>query len=334
MRLDALLAGAAVATVLLVVAVAALAPGFLADPTAESDRPPARFDVAEMTLAAGDVTGETATLETTVYLRHRGGSAENVSVVTRATGEDGLVVDTTTRDLGSVENAGERQVETSVVVPREGDYEVETILYLDGERADTARASVAGVGALTPPHAESSVEFHEFRYRPSVEYTVESAGDDEVTLSVASYLTNAGDDPESDLSLVVTARQAEANVVAARAERTVGTVDPGRTATPTVALTVPDGYDYYLDATLWRDGVVLGSTRAAANLDPEETLSVDESRREVRFEASDFETTRAGPGREEDAESSDAASGDGAGLGAPAALAALATVLAARRWSA
>ena len=333
MRPDALLAGAAVATVLLVVAVAALAPGFLADPTAEDDRPPARFDVAEMTLAAGDVTGETATLETTVYLRHRGGTAENVSVVTRATGDDGLVVDTSTRDLGTVENAGEREVRTAVVVPREGDYEVQTVLYLDGERADTARASVAGVGALTPPYAESAVEFHEFRHRPSVEYTVQEAGDDEVTLSVASYLTNGGDDPESDLSLVVTARQADANVVAARAERTVGTVDPGRTATPTVELTVPDGYDYYLDATLWRDGVVLGSTRAAADLDPEETLSVEAPDDEVRFEASDFETTRAGPVRDDGATPA-ADSADGAGFGAVAALAALAAVLAARRWSA
>lgn len=332
MRPDALLAGAAVATLLLAVAVAALVPGFLADPTAEAD--PARIDLAETTLAAGDVTGETATLETTVHLRHRGGTAENVTVVTRATGEDGLVVDTTTRELGAVENDGERRVRTAVVVPREGDYEIETLLYVGGERADAARASVTGVGALTPPYAESDVAFHRFRHRPSVEYTIAEAGDDEVTLEVASYLTNGGDDPESGLSLVVTARQADANVVAARAERTVGTVEPGRTATPSVRLTVPDGYDYYLDATLWRDGVVLGSTRAAANLDPAETLSVEESRREVQFEAGDFETARAGPGREAADDTAEPASGDGAGPGVLAAVVALAAALLARRWSA
>jgi hypothetical protein len=333
MRPDALLAGAAVATLLLAVAAAALVPGFLAEPTADADSPPARIDVEETTLAAGEVTGETATLVTTVHLRHRGGAAENVTVVTRATGDDGLVADTTTRELGTVETDGERQARTSVVIPREGDYEVETLLYVDGERTDAARASVTGVGALTPPYVDSDVEFHQFRRRPSVEYTVQSAGDDEVTLEVASYLTNGGDDAESDLSLVVTARQADANVVAARAERSVGTVEPGRTAAPTVRLRVPDGYDYYLDATLWRDGVILGSTRAAANLDPAETLSVGESSREVQFEAGDFETANAGPAREADEGAPEAASRDGPGLGVGAAVVALVVALAARRWS-
>lgn len=332
MRPDALLAAAAVVSVIALVALAALVPGFLADPTAASDERPARFDVAEMTLAAGDVTGETATLETSVYLRHSGGPAENVTVVTRATSDSGLVVDTATRELGTVDDGGEREIRTAVTVPREGGYEVRTILYVDGERVDTARATVSGVEALTPPHARSNVEFHRFHQQPAVEYTVESAGEDRVTLDVASYLTNTGDEPESDLRLVVTARQADANVVAARAERTVGTVDPGRTATPGVELTVPDGYNYYLDATLWRDGVILESTRAVANLDPQENVSVAESRREVEFEASDFET--GSPDRP--VGSPDAATDDdGAGFGAAVAVVALLSALVAtRRWSA
>jgi hypothetical protein len=332
MRPDALLATVAIATVVVAVALAALVPGFLADPTAEPDRPPAHFDVAEMTLAAGEVTGETATLEATVYLRHRGGPAENVTVVTRATSDSGLVADTDTRELGRLEPGGEREVNTSVTVPREGGYEVRTILYVDGERVDTARATVSGVAALTPPHARSSVTFHEFPDRPSVEYTVESAADDRATLDVSSYLTNGGDEAESDLRLVVTARQADSEVVAARAERTVGSVEPGRTATPNVRLTVPDGYNYYLDATLWRDGVILESTRAVANLDPERNVSVDRTREDVRFEASDFET---GSGRDGTTDSPEPASGEGAGFGVPVAVAAfLASLVAARRWSA
>ena len=48
MRPDALLTAAAVVSVISVVALAALVPGFLADPTAADERP-ASFDVAEMT---------------------------------------------------------------------------------------------------------------------------------------------------------------------------------------------------------------------------------------------------------------------------------------------
>jgi len=332
MRLEALLGAAAAVAVLVAVALAAFVPGFVSPPAPDTDEPPARFDVAEMTLASGEVTGETATLETTVFLRHGGGPADNVSVVARATdSESGLVVDTTRRDLGTVDDEGEREVPLAVTVPREGGYEVTTLLYVDGRRVDTARASVSGVGALTPPYAESAVGFHEFARRPSVEYRVDSVEGDRATLNVSSYLTNGGDDPESGLRLVVTARQADSNVVADRNEVRIGAIAPGRTAAEDVRVTVPDGYDYYLDATLWRDGVVLESTRAAANLDPEETLSVDETRREVAFEASDFETGRpAAAPRATEA----ASGGDGTGFGAVAAVVALvAGLLAVRRWS-
>lgn len=330
MRTEALLATAAVAVLLVVVALAAFVPGFVAEP--DSDEPPARFDVAETTLAAGEVTGETATLETTVFLRHQGGPADNVTVVVRATdAESGLVADTATHRYGTLEANGEREVPLSVTVPREGGYEITTILYVDGQRADVARASVNGVEALTPPYAESSVEFHRFADRPSVEYTIESAGDGAATLGVTGYLTNGGDDPESDLRLVVTARHADANVVADRAETTVGAVEAGRTATVETTVTVPDDHNYYLDATLWRDGVILDSTRTAANLDPTETIAAEETRQEVTFEAGDFETARAdGPERPEAEPDAEEQSGFGAAL---AVVALLCAAFAARGWS-
>lgn len=334
MRLEALLASVAVVALFVTVAAATLVAGFVADPA--PDEPPARLDVAETTLAAGEVTGETATLDVTTYVRHRGGPAENVTVVVRATdAESGLVADTTTRELGTVRPDGEREVSLSVTVPREGGYEVATILYVDGQRVDTATASVSGVSALQPPRTRTSVAFHRFPDRPPVEYRIASVEDDRVTLDVTSYLTNGGDDPESGLRLVVTARHADAYVVADRAETTVGTVEPGQTATAEVQVTVPDDNNYYLDATLWRDGVVLESTRAAANLDPQETISVNETRREVAFEAGDFETDGGGGGRPPRATETEADAESQPGLGVGVALVALlASVVAGRRWSA
>ncbi|MFT4885418.1 MAG: PGF-CTERM protein [Natronomonas sp.] len=332
MRLEALLASAAVVVLLATVGVAALVSGFVADPG--PDEPPARLDVAETTLAAGDVTGETATLDVTTYVSHRGGPAENVTVVVRATdAESGLVADSTTRELGTVRNDGEREVSLSVTVPREGGYEVATILYVDGQRVDMATASVSGVGALKPPRVRTSVAFHEFPDRPSVEYRIASADGDRVTLDVTSYLTNGGDDPESGLRLVVTARHADAYVVADRAETTVGTVDPGLTVSPEVQVSVPDDNNYYLDVTLWRDGVILESTRAAANLDPQETISVNETRREVEFEAGDFETGDGSGGRPPRETEAGAQRQPGFGVGV-ALVALCGSLLAARRWSA
>lgn len=291
MRAEALLISVAVVALAVVVVATLAIPGFVADPTVTEQ--PARLDVEESTLQTSEVTAETATFDVTAYIQHHGGAAENVSVVVRATDEEsGVVVDTTTRSLGALQESGEHDLTVPVTVPREGSYTIASILYVDGERTDVARTTIRGVEALTPPHADSRIEFHDFVERPSVEYTIESVEDDTVTLSVWSYLTNTGDSAESDLRLEVTARQAESNVVAAREEVTVGSIEAGRTAPTEVTVTVPDEYNYYLDATLWRDDVVIDSTITAANLDPRETIAVNETREPVRFEAEAFETDR------------------------------------------
>ncbi|MFQ3319625.1 MAG: PGF-CTERM protein [Natronomonas sp.] len=333
MRPEALLAGAAVATLLAMVVAVALVPGIAEPPTPRE--PPARVDVTEATLAAGEVTGATATLDVTVFLRQRGGTPDNVTVVVRATdAESGLVADVTEQTVDPDEWDGEQEVPAAVTVPREGGYEIRTLVYVDGQRVDSTAASVSGVGALTPPYARTSVSFQQFRQLPPIEYRVESATDDRATLAVTSYLSNGGDEAESNLRLVLTARQADSNVIADRTEIQVGDIAAGRTATPEATLTVPDGYNYYLDATLWRDGVVLESTRAAANLDPQETISVNETRRDVAFETSDFET--GGPGgrpREEDAAATPGAESQPGFGPAVAVLALLSGLFAARRWS-
>jgi PGF-CTERM protein len=95
---------------------------------------------------------------------------------------------------------------------------------------------------------------------------------------------------------------------------------------------VPEGYNYYLDATLWRDGVLIDSARSTANLDPSRTLSADETREEVEFEVGDFESSGGGGQPTSDASRLDTQT---PGFGPVVALVALLSVgLLARRWSA
>jgi PGF-CTERM protein len=119
---------------------------------------------------------------------------------------------------------------------------------------------------------------------------------------------------------VFTARQADSNIVADRVAVPVGEIAAGRTASPSASLTVPDGYNYYLNAVLWKDGAVVGSARSAANLDPSETLSVNETRREVGLSVSDFESD---PSKSKDGGTVTASDGGQPGFTALAGIAAL-----------
>lgn len=332
MERELLLAGGAAAVLGALLVIAAAVPATVARPA--DDVRPSRLDIRETTVAATVVEGETVTFELTTYLRHSGGPAENVTVVYRAVDLDtGLVATTVERSAGDITETGERSVTGEVTLERRGGYRLETVVYAGDERIAVGRTEVRGVGGLTPAYARSTVRFHEFGAAlPAVEYTVSEVEGNRTTLNISAYLTNAGNDPARGLRLVVKARQADSNIVAAESSVRVGDVGPGRTVTPSAELVVPSGYNYYLDAVLWKDGVIVGTARSAANLDPTETLSVNETRRAVDLRVEDFERDRTA-GAETP---TPAATGTAEpGFGIAAALAALAgAALLARRWSA
>jgi len=245
------------------------------EPTTEGD-----VRIAETDIALGEVTGETVELNTVVRLGHRGGVTENVSVVVRATRSDtGLLGAEKRYDVGEIDGDGETEVEIPVVVEREGDYEFSVVVYEGDERVTTGSKSVSGVGTVQPEYATSKLGFHSFPLQPAVEFSVSSVTGETVELRTVSFLTNEGDNRE-DASLVVKARQAGSGIVAAEEEVDVSVAE-GSTERPTADLTVPEGYDYYLDAILWQNDNIVATHRSAANLDPEERIEANETVRET-----------------------------------------------------
>jgi PGF-CTERM protein len=339
MRPERLLAAGAAVVLAAVVLLAALVPGIVAAPEEEDIRP-SRFGVTETTIAPGEVGGSTATLSVTTRLEHFGGDAENVTVLVRATdAETGLVTTTVRKDLGTVEGRREVAVTANLSVPREGGYRIDTIVYEDGRRVRTGETTVRGVGTLRPDYAESALDFERFDGAPAafpaVEYSVRSTEGNRTTLNVSAYLTNAGDEPAGDVRLVVTARQVDSNIVAARASTAVGPVQPGRTVTPSVDLEVPSEYNYYLDAVLWRDGVIVSTARAPASLDPTEVVPTNTTTRETGLRVGDF-AEEDGQDRDRPEMTPEPTTGSaGPGFGvAAAAVALLGAGLLSRRWSA
>jgi PGF-CTERM protein len=317
MQREQVVAGMLVMVVLATVVAALVVPGIIAAPG--GGERPGRVGVEEVTIATDAVQGATVTLAVTAHLRHVGGDSENVSVFFRAVdSETGFVRATARRNLSTV--AGDREVTLTqpITVDREGGYRIEIITYQHGERVDETGRAVRGLGTLTPGYARTAVVFHRFDggddTLPSIQYSIADTGDERATLNVSTYLTNQGDEPSENLRVVLVARQAESGIVAARRTIRIGGIRPGRTATPAATLSVPDGYNYYLDAILWKDDVIVGSARSVANLDPTETIAANVTRRDVGLEVSDFE-----PDAERDRPDGTSGRGDAALDGRPRA---------------
>lgn len=296
MSIERLLLGAAGSVVLVAVVFAAAVPGVIGSPSPDG---PVRVDIRDVAISPGTISGETAELVLQARLANYGPRAENLTIEFRAVAlESGLLEATTRVPVEPIEGEREVVANGSLRVTRAGGYELGSIVYHEGRRLEAATRRVTGIEALKPPATESTVEFHRFQTdQPAIEYTIASTDNETATLAVTTYLTNTGDESAGDLRLVVKARQAESGIVADSTSVHVGEIEPGRTAIPTAELHVPGNYNYYLDAQLWAAGVIVGEARSAANLDPVETVSVDETRREVELEVGDFEADR--PSRRE-----------------------------------
>ena len=330
---NALLAGGAVGVVIVAAVTAVLVPGVLADPTDEGPIRPGPVDVTDVSIAAGPATGETVTLEIQSRIDHRGNPTRNVSVVVRAVdAESGLLATTERVPVGNITRDGETTATTNLSVPREGGYDIEVILYRDAERVDQAQRSVRGVSAIKPPYLQSTTSFTESEALPPVSFAIGDAGENRTTLDLTASLTNTGDEPAEDLSVTFVLRQAESNIVASRTTVDAGTIRAGRTESVDATATVPSGYNYYIDAILQRDGVVIDTARGAANLNPTRTISVNETTEDVELRVEDFEDDGGSAGADDEPERTETESA-APGFGVVVALVALlATVFVTRRW--
>jgi PGF-CTERM protein len=258
-----------------------------------------------------------------------------VTLLVRAVDADsGLVETTRTLEVGTLRDDGETVVATNLTVERAGGYRIETVLFQDDRRVDAAGKTVRGLEALTPTYARSTVAFSDRAALPPLSVSVADAAGNRTGLNLAASLTNGGDAPSEDLAVTFVLRQADSNVVAARTTSDVDAIRPGRTATTTATATVPTGYNYYLDAVLTRDGVVVDTARTAVNLDPTRRISVDETEEEVEFRVEDFESGDSAAGGQEtefETEAGTATSQPGFGVVAAVVALAAAALLARRR---
>lgn len=340
MNRDAALAGAAVGVVLVALLTSVALPGVLADPTDDGPVRPGPVDISEVNIASDDaqVRGGTVTLSVDTRIEHSGNPTANVTLLVRAVdSESGLVETSRTVDVGTLRDEGETAVTTNLTVEREGGYRIETVLYRDDRRVDESGKTVSGLEALTPAYAQTDVRFSEADALPPLSFSVAraDAGNNRTTLELAASLTNGGDDRSEDLRVRFVLRQAESNIVAASTTVDVGAIRAGRTATTTARVTVPRGYNYYVDAALLKDGVVVDSARTAANLDPTKRISVNETETDVELRVEDFEGGGSGDdGRERPTAGGEPTETATPGFGALVALAAfLAAALLARRWT-
>lgn len=279
-------------TILALILIAFLGSNTIA--TAPGEITEGHAQIQDVDVSVKKVPGDTVDLKTITRIQHRGGLSRNLSVLVRAASLNGILETKSTKKLDAVKGDKEVEVTNNLTVEREGGYRIDTILYKEGRRVDMESKRVDGVGNLQPNFATSTVKFHRFQTHPPIEYSIQNVEGNTVTLGVTSYLTNTGN-RTGDLRLILKARQSDSNIIANQKQINIGSIERGNTKTPTTTLTVPDGYNYYLDGILWNGSSIIAEQRSVANLHPTKTIDLNQTIQEIGIEVSDFETQQQRP---------------------------------------
>lgn len=279
----------ALAVLVLTAAAAMVVPGVVADPRSDGPLRPGPVHVVETDVSVGTVSGQQAELTLHTILRHDGNPTEDVSVRFRAVDADsGLLVASKTVPVGTLSGEGETQVNGTLEVAREGGYRLEAVVYRNDSRVDSGTREVRGVDALKPAYATSNLSFVDDPVFEPIAVSVDDVENDRTTLSLGGWLTATGPNDANDLTVTFVVRQAESNLVAARTTVSAQSLQEGRTEMVETTVTVPSEYNYYVDAILTRDGVIVDTASGVVNLDPTKTISRNTTEEEVEFDAGDF----------------------------------------------
>ncbi|ESS11211.1 MAG: uncharacterized protein conserved in archaea [uncultured archaeon A07HR60] len=326
MRRETTLVVLAAIVVVVVGGVLAAVPDGIDDPRVGND-PAGDLSVVGQAVEPVSVSGSSVDLRVVTDISHRGGPVENVTVRYRAVdASGGILTDQRRVEVGTIDVAGEQSVEGQVQLPREGGYDVITTVFVGDERVADASTSVQGVAALEPAYVDRSLQFADTSVWPTLSVSVIDTTDDQATLQITASITNTGDTAAAGVELGVLLRQADSNVVAGEATAEVDTIRPARTNTVSTSVTVPAGYNYYVDSILQNDGIIVDEAGDVANLNPQETIQANQTVEDVQFQVADFENGATEIAQETESARDEPVSDGTPGFGAIAAAVALVVI--------
>ncbi len=247
------------------------------------------FEESRLTIAETDISPERITstdvlLNVTTYVENRGdGESGDAKLILKAfDSASGLLVGVTTTSAGSIDKDKTLPVSQLISVGREGGYRIDVVLFEDDRRLRRQSMQISGIGDLTPNIHDIGIKIQE------MDFLVENVTDSRVVIGVDLYLTNEGDSTSEDLSMLVKAREVDAGLLADKIWITTGSIEKETTIIRSCEIAVPDGYNYIVEALIWKNDTIVERGEGVVQLNPKRTIPKDEEIVSDKIRVDDF----------------------------------------------
>ena len=249
------------------------------------------FEESQLTIAETDISPERVTstdvlLNVTTYVENRGdGESGDAKLILKAfDSASGLLVGVTTTSAGSIDKDKTLPVSQLISVEREGGYRIDVVLFEDDKRLRRQSLQISGIGDLTPNIHDIGIKVQE------MDFLVENVTDSRVVIGVDLYLTNEGDSTSEDLPMLVKAREVDAGLLADKIWITTGSIKKETTIIRSCDIAVPDGYNYIVEALIWKNDTIVERGEGVVQLNPTRTIPKDEEIISDKIRVDDFMT--------------------------------------------
>ena len=231
-----------------------------------------RLRVTDIDISPERVTSTSVLLNVTTYVENYGneGSGEAKLLLKAFDSASGLLVGETTTTAGSIDKSKTLPVSQLINVEREGGYRIDVVLFEDEKRLRQRSVSIYGIGDLTPNINDIGIRIQE------MDFLVENVTGSRVAIGVDLYLTNEGDFTSEDLPMLIKAREVDAGLLADKVWISTGSIEKEKTIIKSCEIAVPDGYNYIVEALIWRNDTIVERGEGVVQLNPKRTIPKDE----------------------------------------------------------
>jgi hypothetical protein len=240
-------------------------------------------EVTGITVGAEKVSGAEVSLNVTTEVQNTYGVSSGISRVQLRAYDttSGLVVAEQTSDAGFLGIRGSGSVSQTIVLPRTGSYRLVSTVFENGQRKGQGEKTVYNLERLTPDIQETGLSISD------IDFLVKKVAGDRATIQTDIYFTNDNRAPSGAFDIEVKAKEEDAKLLADKQKAHVESIQPDATRVSSVALSVPDQYNYVVEVLVWKNDTIVKRGEGNVRLRPGVQVS-----RDTQFVTKQIETSK------------------------------------------
>ncbi|AFV23809.1 hypothetical protein Mpsy_1602 [Methanolobus psychrophilus R15] len=265
--------------ILLLIASVAVSSGCLKDFEEQSN-----YGITDIEISADSVKSSYADLNVTAYIENRGGSHKgNTTLVFKAFSEQtGLLELTQETKVDTINKGGIKAVSQSIRLPKEGSYRLVLTLYEEEQKKADLRITIRDLSGIPTDLQDVGIQIN------GMDFMVKNVTSGRVLIENDIYLKNEGTRTTNDYRVLVKAREIDARLIADKEWTSTGRIEPEATSIRAVSLTVPDGYNYVVEVSVWDGDTIVKTGEDYVQLNPQKVISKQQTVQTKTIQTSDF----------------------------------------------